>query len=126
MDSPFFSAIYGAILLIILVMRTCINVWMSSNFGQIRQLTTEIAALEHLKNRCCHFFSIHFKFVDKEYMHNILDKSSNFGQVGPTTMEEAALERLKISHRLIMGKCISTLSWLFFVRSFSYLQVIRT
>ena len=49
---------------------------MSSNFGQIPLLTTELAALEHLKNRCRHFFSvaidqIHFKFVGNEDMHNI-------------------------------------------------------
>ena len=31
------------------VMRTCIKSWMSSNFGQIRSLTTELAALERLK-----------------------------------------------------------------------------
>ena len=49
---------------------------MSSNFGQIRLLTVELAALERLKNRCRHFFSvaidqIHFKFVGNEDMHNI-------------------------------------------------------
>ena len=32
------------------VMRTCINSRMSSNFSQIRLLTTELAALERLKN----------------------------------------------------------------------------
>ena len=37
-------------------MRTCIKAWMSSNFGQIPLLTWELAALERLKNRCCHFF----------------------------------------------------------------------
>ena len=36
----------------------------------------EFAALERLKNRCCHFFSvaidkIHFKFVGNEGIHNI-------------------------------------------------------
>ena len=49
---------------------------MSSNFGRIPLLTTELAALERLKNRCRHFFSvtidqIHFKFVGNEDMHNI-------------------------------------------------------
>ena len=49
---------------------------MSSKFGQIRPQTTELAALERLKNRCRHFFSvamdqIHFKFVGNEDMHNI-------------------------------------------------------
>ena len=49
---------------------------MSSNFGQIPLLTTELAALERLKNRCRHFFlvaidQIHFKFVGNEDRHNI-------------------------------------------------------
>ena len=40
-------------------------------FGQILLLTTELAALEHLKNRCRHFSSvatdqIHFKFIGNE------------------------------------------------------------
>ena len=51
---------------------------MSLNFGQIPLLTTELAALERLKNQCCHFFSvaidhIHFKFVNED-MHNIFDE----------------------------------------------------
>ena len=46
-------------------------------------VTWELAALERLKNRCCHFFSvaivkIHFKFVGNEDIH-----SSNFGQIRP-------------------------------------------
>ena len=32
------------------IMRTCIQSWMSSNFGQIGPLTTELAALERLKH----------------------------------------------------------------------------
>ena len=52
---------------------------MSSNFSQIPLLTTELAALEHLKNGSRHFFSvaidqIHFKFVDNKDMHNILNE----------------------------------------------------
>ena len=81
-------------------MRTCIKAWMSLNFGQIPLLTWELAAVERLKNRCCHFFSvaidkIHFKFVDNEDIHNIYRTSSNFGQIGPPTAELAALERLR-------------------------------
>ena len=49
---------------------------MNLNFGQIPLLTTELAALERLKNWSCHFFSVttdqvHFKFVGNEDMHNI-------------------------------------------------------
>ena len=53
---------------------------MSLKFGLIPPLTMELAALERLKNRCRHFFSvaidqIHFKFVGNEDMHNT---SNNF------------------------------------------------
>ena len=52
---------------------------MSLNFGQIPLLSTELAALERLKSRCRHFFSvaidqIHFKFVGNEDTHNILNE----------------------------------------------------
>ena len=72
---------------------------MSSNFGQIWGLITELAALEHLKNRCHPFFSvaidpIHFKFIGYKDMHIIL-KSLNLGQIGPPTTELSALEHLK-------------------------------
>ena len=61
------------------VMRTCIKAWMSLNLGQIPPLTMELAALEHLKNRRHHFFSVSidsilFKFAGNEDMHNILDE----------------------------------------------------
>ena len=60
------------------VTRTTIKAWMSLNICQIQQLTTELAALECLKNQCLHFFLVAidlilFKFADKEEMHNILD-----------------------------------------------------
>ena len=49
------------------------------NLGQIPPLTMELAALEHLKNRHHHFFSvvidpILFKLAGKEDRHNILDE----------------------------------------------------
>ena len=52
---------------------------MSLNLGQIPPLTTELAALERLKNRCHHFFSVAidpilFKLAGNEDMHNILDE----------------------------------------------------
>ena len=52
---------------------------MSSNFDRIPLLTWELAALERLKIRCCHFFlvaidKIHFKFVGNEDIHNISDE----------------------------------------------------
>ena len=60
-------------------MRTYIKAYMSLNFGQIPLLTTELAALECLKNRRHHFFSVAidpilFKLAGNEDMHNILDE----------------------------------------------------
>ena len=51
---------------------------MSLNFGQVPPLTTELAALEHLKNLFHHFFlvaidQIIFKIAGNEEMHNIMD-----------------------------------------------------
>ena len=61
------------------VMRICIKAWMSLNLGQIPRLTMELAALERLKNRLHHFFSVFidpilFKLAGNEDMHNILDE----------------------------------------------------
>ena len=61
------------------VMRTCIKAWMSLNLGQIPPLTTELAALERLKNRCHHVISvdidpIFFKLADNKDMHNIMNE----------------------------------------------------
>ena len=60
-------------------MRTCIKAWMSLTLDQIPPLTMELAALERLKNRCHHFFSVAidpilFKLAGNEDMHNILDE----------------------------------------------------
>ena len=57
------------------VMRTCIKAYMSLNFVQ---LTTELAALERLKNRCHHVISvdidpIFFKLAGNKDMHNIMN-----------------------------------------------------
>ena len=52
---------------------------MSLNLGQIPPLTMELAALERLKNRRHHVFSVAidpilFKLAGNEDMHNILDE----------------------------------------------------
>ena len=74
--------------------------YMSLNFGQIPPLTTQLAALERLKNRCHHVMSldndpIFFKLASNKDMHNIM--SSNFGQgrSDHRLRELAALERLR-------------------------------
>ena len=71
---------------------------MRLNLGQIL-LTTELAALERLKNRCHQVISvdidpIFFKLAGNKDMHNIM----NFGQIGPPTTELAVLERLRNTH----------------------------
>ena len=52
---------------------------MSLNFGQIPPLTSELAALECLKNRCHHVISVDidpilFKLAGNEDMHNIMNE----------------------------------------------------
>ena len=59
-------------------MRTYIKAYTSLNFGQIPPLTTELAALECLKDRCHHVISvdidpIFFKLAGKN-MHNIMNE----------------------------------------------------
>ena len=61
------------------VMRTYTNAYMSLNFGQIPLLTTELAALEHLKNQCHHVISvdidpIFIKLAGNKDMHNIMNE----------------------------------------------------
>ena len=50
-----------------------IRAWMSLKFAQICPRITELAALERLKISMSPLYlgQIHFKFVDKENMHNI-------------------------------------------------------
>ena len=64
------------------VMRTCMKVWMSSNFGQISTPTPELSALAHLKNCCimldhCSAFifdRIFFILAGNEDIYNISDE----------------------------------------------------
>ena len=61
------------------VMRTYVKAYMSLNFGQVPPLTTELAALERLKNLCHHVISvdidsIFFKLAGNKDMHNIMNK----------------------------------------------------
>ena len=58
---------------------TYIRACMSSKFGRIRPRTTELAALERLKNRRHHLFSVAIdpillKLAGNEDMLNILDE----------------------------------------------------
>ena len=78
---------------------------MSSNFGQIPLLTSELAALERLKNWCCHFFSvaidkIHFKFVGNEDIHNISDEFEFRPDQTTDYGVNCPFERVRISARL--------------------------
>ena len=77
---------------------------MSSNFGQIPLLTTELATLERLKNRCPHFFSvtidqIHFEFVGNEDMQNISNEfefrpawTTDYGVICPWTSKKYPID----------------------------------
>ena len=80
---------------------------MSSNLGQFLPLTTELAALECLKNCCFHFFSVAidkilFKLACSEDIHNILNEFE-FQPERPLTVELAPLEHLKSPYRFIMA-----------------------
>ena len=93
------------------VMRTYIKAYMSLDFGQIPPLTTELAALERLKNRCHHIISvdidpIFFKFAGNKVMHNIMNefefwpgRTTNYGVSCPWASK-------KYPHRLIIGKMV--------------------
>ena len=61
------------------VMTTYIKAYMSLDFGQVPPLTTELAALERLKNRCHHVISvdidlIFFILAGNKDMHNIMNE----------------------------------------------------
>ena len=113
-------------------MRTYIKAYMSLNFGQIPQLTTELAALEHLKNRCHHVISvdidpIFFKLAGNKDMHNIMhefefrpDRTTEYGVICPWTSK-------KYPHRPYNGENgVSTFSLSFLIASFWYFHVTRT
>ena len=83
---------------------TTIKTWMSSNFGQIPSQTTELAALERLKNRCtyivvttlapsCLIGSSSFLQVMRTTIKARM--STKVSYIGPRTTELAALERLE-------------------------------
>ena len=93
------------------VMRTYLKAYMSLDFGQVTPLTTELAALERLKNRCHHVISvdidpIFFKLAGNKDMHNIMnefefrpDRTTDYGVSCPWACK-------KYPHRLIMGKMV--------------------
>ena len=99
-------------------MRTYIKAYMSLNFGQIPPLTTELAALESLKNRCHHVISvdidpIFFKLSGNKDMHNIMnDRTTDYGVSCP-------LASKKYPYRPYNGENgVSTFSLLFLIGSF--------
>ena len=93
------------------VVRTYIKAYTSLNFGKVPPLTTALAALERLKNRCHHVISvdidlIFFKLADNKDMHNIMNEFE-FRPDRPLTTELAALERLRNTPiDLIMEKMV--------------------
>ena len=114
------------------VMRTYIKAYMSLNFGQIPPLTTELAALERLKNRCRHVISvdidlIFFKLAGNKDIHNIMnefkfrpDRTTDYGVSCPWVSK-------KYPYRPYNGENgVSTFSLLFLIGSFWYFHVTRT
>ena len=113
-------------------MRTYIKAYMSLNFGQIPPLTTELAALEGLKNRCHHVISvdidpIFFKLAGNKDMHNIMnefefrpDRTTDYGVSCPWASK-------KYRYRPYNGENgVSTFSLLFLIGFFWYFHVTRT
>ena len=93
------------------VKRITIKAWMSLNFCQIQQLTTELAAIGFLKNLCFHFLmvaidlilfnlQIRRKYITKLYL--------NFDQIGRHTAEFAAIDHPKIPPLDYNGIMVST------------------
>ena len=86
------------------VIRTYIKAYMSLNFGQIPPLTTELAALGRLKNRCHHVISvdidpIFFKLAGNKNMHNIMnefefrpDLTTDYGVSCPWASEKIPID----------------------------------
>ena len=113
------------------VVRTYTKAYMSLNFGQIPPLTTELAALEHLKNRYHHIISvdidpIFFKLAGYKDMHNIMnefefrpDRTTDYGVSCPWASKE-------YPYRPYNGENgVSTFSLLFLIGSFWYFHVTR-
>ena len=99
-----FSAVFDRILFIHADNEDIHKAYTSLNFGQIPPLTTELAALEPLKNRCHHVISvdidpIFFKLAGNKDMHNIINE---FGFRPDRTTDYGK----KYPHRLIMGKMV--------------------
>ena len=114
------------------VVRSYIKAYMSLNFGQIPPLTTELAALERLKNRFHHVISvdidpIFFKLAGNKDMHNIMnefefrpDRTTDYGVSCPWASK-------KYPYRPYNGEnSVSTFSLLFLIGSFWYFHVTRT
>ena len=97
--SSVFSAVFDRILFILAGIEDIHKSLYEFEFRTDPPLTTELAALEHLKNRCNHVISvdidlIFFKLAGNKDMHDI-KMSLNCCQFGPPTTELAALERLR-------------------------------
>ena len=88
-------------------MGTCINARMSSNFGQIPPLNTDLAALEHLKNRSSTFSRLLLirSFLGLHVLRPCIISwmSLKFGQIRQLTRELASLACLKSRSPLFLS-----------------------
>ena len=113
-------------------MRTYIKAYTSLNFGQIPPLTTELAALERLKNQCHHVISvdidpIFFKLAGNKNMHNIMNEFEFRRDQTTDYRVSCPWASKKYPYRLYNGENgVSTFSLLFLIGSFWYFHVTRT
>ena len=86
---------------------------MSSKFGQMRPLVSMATDRVIMGENVVSTLAPSLLIVSSSYLQvtriSITSvTSSKFGQIGPRTAELVALERMKKSHRLIMGKMMSS------------------
>ena len=105
------------------VMATYMRAWMSFKFGQIRQLVSMATNKVIMVKQCCHFFSavfhpILFILAGNDDMH---ESSEDFEiRSGPTTIRGVFCSWASEKNG------VATFPQLFFIRSYSYLQVTMT
>ena len=112
------------------VTRTVMKAWMSLNFCQISSPTTELAALERLKNECIMLWA---SFLIESYSFLHVTRTAikawmglKFSKIWPRSTELAALERLKKSQYTYNGRnVVSSLVLSVLNESTSFLQVTR-
>ena len=111
-------------------MMTCMRAWTKLNFGLLGPLTAELAALERLEK-----FPYAYKNDVTTFSRLFLIRSFSYLLVMSTYMRawmSFKLSQIKPLVSMVTGRVMKgrnrfdTFSWLFFIRSHSYLQVTIT